>query len=167
MVDRHEDPEDSTRLRMRVSHLEEEWEAILDEWDDLGNIQSVEDELFQLIIQTHAAIEDLSTHLILVFVVKEEFQNGAFNYLYSGMSQGHREQFLISCGIISKQTQGRLANFRGLRNEVAHGTYFQLDWWRDDVPERMNLAFEVLNRMTDAFTDREFIEDICAGEASI
>ena len=122
MVDRHEDPEDSTRLRMRVSHLEEEWEAILDEWDDLGNIQSVEDELFQLIIQTHAAIEDLSTHLLLVFVVKEEFENSAFNYGYSGMSQGHREQVLISWGIISKQTQGRLGNVRGARNGVAHGT---------------------------------------------
>ncbi|CQH64085.1 uncharacterized protein HHUB_4272 (plasmid) [Halobacterium hubeiense] len=167
MADRYQDSDDSTRLRMRVSHLEEDWESILDEWDDWGNIGSVKDELFQLIIQTHAVIEDLSTHLILVFVIKEEFQNGAFDYLYSGMSQGHREQLLVNCGILSKQTQGRLANFRGLRNEVAHGTHFHLDWWRDDVPERMNIAFEILDRMTDAFTDRELIDDIYAGEDAI
>lgn len=163
----NEDEYDSSRLRLKVSNLQEEWEELLEEWDDCGNIRSIEDDLLRLIIQTHAAIEDLTAHLIRVFVIKEEFHERAFDYLYSDMSQSHREKFLVECGILSNQTQGKISHFRGLRNEVAHGAYMQLDWYRGDVPEKMNTAFEALNLMTEAFTDREFIKEIYQGESAI
>lgn len=164
MDDYSESAEDLGRLRLKVSHLKEDWEEICDEWDDWGNIQSVEDDLIPLIISTHAAIEDLTAHLILAFVIQEEFSEGAFRYIYSEMSQSHREQLLVRCGVLSNQTRGKLSDFKGLRNDVAHGTFLQLDWYRDDIPERMDLAFEVLNRFEEGFTNSELIERIYDGE---
>lgn len=155
-----ESVEDLSRLRLKVSQLEDEWREMQDEWDDRGNIQSVEDDLIPLIISTHAAIEDVTAHLILAYVIEESVADGAFDYIYSGMSQSHREELLVKCGVLSNRTRGRISNFRGLRNKVAHGTFQQLDWYRDDVPERMDIAFDVLNSFEKAFTDPDVIESI-------
>ena len=162
-----ESPRDLSRLRLKIKQLGEEWQEIYEEWDDLGNIQSVEDDLIPLIISTHAAIEDITTHLILTYVITDEFSEGAFDYIYSGMSQSHREELLVKCGILSNKTRGRLSNFKGLRNNVAHGTFQQLDWYRDDVPEKMNTAFDILNSFEDAFTDMEVIESLYKGEEAL
>lgn len=162
-----ESEKDLTRLRLKIGQLEEEWEEIYESWDDWGNIQAVEEDLIPLIISTHAAVEDLTTHLILAYVVQEEFADGAFEYVYSEMSQAHREQLLVQCGILSKQTRGKIGNFRGLRNEVAHGTFMQLRWHRDNIPEKMNLVFEVLNSFEEAFTDGDLIDDIYEGEEKL
>lgn len=162
-----ESEDDLDRLRLKTGNLEDQWKEIEENWDPLGNIRSVEDDLIPLIISTYAAIEDLTAHLILAFVTRDEFSDGAFDYFYSGMSQSHREELLVKCGILSSQTRGKIGNFKSLRNEVAHGTFMQLDWHRDDVPEKMNLAFEVLNRFEKAFTDIEFIEEIYKGEDKI
>jgi len=162
-----ESAEDLSRLRMKIGQLEEEWEKIYENWDHRENIQSVEDELIPLIISTHAAIEDLTAHLILAFVIKEEFSEGAFEYIYSEMSQSHREQLLVKCGVLSNQITGKLGNFKCLRNDVAHGTFLQLDWYRDDVPERINIAFEVLNSFEEAFTDSELIDRIYKGKEAL
>ena len=127
----------------------------------------MQDDLIPLIISTHAAIEDITAHLILAFVVKEEVAEGAFEYIYSGMSQSHREEFLVRCGILSNQTCGKISEFKGLRNDVAHGTFQQLDWYRDDIPERMNTAFEVLNRFENAFTDSQLIDSLIEGDETL
>lgn len=155
-----ESAEDLSRLRLKIGLLEEEWREIDENYDHRKNIQAVEDDLIPLIISTHAAIEDLTAHLILAFVVKEEFSEEAFDYFYSVMSQSHREELLVKCGVLSNQTRGKIGNFKSLRNDVAHGTFMQLDWYRDDVPEKMNLAFEVLDLFEDAFTDTELIDNI-------
>ncbi|AAV45600.1 unknown [Haloarcula marismortui ATCC 43049] len=162
-----ESAENLDRLRLKIGHLEEEWQEIYENWDDRENIRSVEEDIIPLIISTHAAIEDLTAHLILAFVVKDSFSERAFEYFYSGMSQSHRERLLVNCEILSNQTQGRISNFKGLRNDVAHGTFMQIGWHRDDVPKKMNDAFEVLNKFERAFTDREFIEEIYQGNNKI
>ncbi|MFC6904015.1 hypothetical protein [Halalkalicoccus tibetensis] len=155
-----ESEDDLSRLRLKIGHLEKEWSEMCDSWDDRGNIRSIEDDLIPLIISTHAAIEDLTAHLIITFVIKRKFSEGAFEYVYSGMSQSHREQLLANCGILSNETRGKLSDFKGLRNDVAHGTFMKLDWYRDNIQEKMDAAFEVLNAFEEAFTNSDLIDDI-------
>ncbi|NEU56279.1 hypothetical protein [Halorussus sp. MSC15.2] len=162
-----ESPRKLSRLRLKIGDLEEKWQEMNEEWDDWGNIQSVEDDLFPLIISTHAAIEDITTHLILAYVVKDEVAEGAFEYIYSGMSQSHREELLVKCNILSNETRGKISRFKGLRNKVAHGTFQQLDWYRDEIPEKMDIAFEVLDSFEKAFTDRDLIDAIEEGEETL
>ncbi|WP_436931506.1 hypothetical protein [Halosimplex halobium] len=151
-------------LRSMIESLEDDWRAMESDWDDLGNINDVEDELIPLVISTYAAIEDITSHVLVAYVVKDGISNTAFDYIYSDMSQSHREQFLIRCNLLSRQTRGKIGNFRALRNKIAHGSTERLDWYRDDVPHRMNLAFEVLDLFTAAFTDSEFIDELVRDE---
>ena len=158
---------DRSQLRLAIKNFNKQWKTIHDDWNDYGNISDVKDELIPLIINTHAAIEDITAHTIVVYVVKDEFATDSFNYFYGQMSQSHRETLLVESGILSKNTRGKLGEFRALRNKVAHGTSERLDWYRDDVPERMNGAFEALDRFTSAFTDQQLIEDIYTGQTKL
>jgi len=151
-------------LRVAIDEFEDDWRRMHSEWDDLGNIEAVEDELIPLVISTYAAIEDITTHVLIAYVIKDSVSNSAFDYIYSDMSQSHREQFLIRCNILSRQTRGNIGEFRALRNKIAHGTSERLDWYRDDIPKRMNLAFEVLNQFTVAFTDPDRIDELVNNE---
>lgn len=162
-----ESEDDLSRLRLKIGYLEKEWSEICGSWDNRGNVRSLEDDLIPLIISTHAAIEDLTAHLIIAFVIKEEFSEGAFEYVYSGMSQSHREQLLANCGILSNETRGKLSDFKGLRNDVAHGRFMKLDWYRDDIQEKMDAAFDVLNAFEEAFTNPGLIEDIYEGDKAL
>ena len=156
-----------TQLRLAIDHFDKQWGIILDDWNELGDISDVRDDLIPLIINIHAAIEDITAHAIVEYLVKDEFTSDSFDYFYEQMSQSHRERLLVECDILSKETRGKMSEFRALRNKVAHGTSERLDWYRDDVPERMNCAIEVLDRFTSAFTDQSLIEDLYTGQAKL
>ncbi|MDB2272842.1 hypothetical protein PM032_17910 [Halorubrum ezzemoulense] len=43
-----ESDKDLSRLRLKIKHLENDWRKILENWDDRGNINSIEDDLIAL-----------------------------------------------------------------------------------------------------------------------
>lgn len=152
--------DDQERLLNQRSYLKHKHGLLVDKWDEFGSIGAIEDELYQVIINTHAAIEEATTHIIINYVIDDGFSDSAYNYVYSNMSQHHREKLLSECGILSNKTKGEMSYFRSLRNKVAHEPFARLDWNQDDIGEKLEDGITALDKLTEGATDAGLISEI-------
>jgi len=148
------------QLVRQAKYLEHKVETIIDDWREFGNIEAIKDDLNLVVITTHAAIEDATAHLITRHVIDDKFSDEAHDYVYSNMSQSHREQLLVSCGILSDSTRGKLGQFRGIRNAVAHEPFARLDWEEENVGKKLREATTALEHLTDATVDDGWMNEI-------
>ncbi|KAB1197732.1 MULTISPECIES: hypothetical protein [Haloferax] len=155
-----EETEQNKTLMRQANYLSHKCDTIIDDWHEFGTMGAIKDDLNLFIITTHAAIEDVTTHIIIRHVIDEQFTDAAFDYVYSSMSQSHREQLLAECGILSDTTRGRLGEFRGLRNSVAHVPFVQLNWKDQNIEEKLVNATKALERLTHAALDEGRITEI-------
>ena len=125
-------------------YLKSKGEKIIDKWEEFGSIDAIEDDLFLFVIETHGAIEEYTTRALCQQIIKDSYSDDAFEYVYSDMSQYHREKLLSQCGILEDTLSNDLDHFRGLRNQIAHNRGRGLDWEDDDIEETIRDAIEVL-----------------------
>jgi abortive infection bacteriophage resistance protein len=125
-------------------YLKSKGEKIIDKWEEYGSIDAIEDDLFLFVIETHGAIEEYTTRALCQQIIKDSYSDNAFEYVYSDMSQYHREKLLSQCGILEDKLSNDLDHFRGLRNQIAHNRGRGLDWEDDDIEETIRDAIEVL-----------------------
>jgi hypothetical protein len=149
--DRYE--QQNRRLMEQVEYLERKVGAIIDDWREFRDIKAISDDLNLVIITIHAAIEESTALLITRHVIDNRISEGAHDYVYSNMSQSHREQLLVDCGILSESTRGTFGQFRGVRNVVAHEPFTQLNWEERNIGKKLQEATTALSRLTDAATD--------------
>ena len=108
-------------------------EKIIDKWGEFGSMTAIKDELFLFVIETYGEIEELTARIICRNIINEEYSDDAFDYVYSEMSEFHREKLLNHCGILENDISSDLDDFRGLRNKIAHKRGRGLDWQEDEI----------------------------------
>lgn len=133
---------------IQSNHIDYQGKLIIDKWCEFGEMSAIHDDLFKFIIQTHAVIEELTAGIITKYVIEDEYSDAAYEYVYSGMSQHHREKLLSECGILEDSIKGYLGNFRGLRNRIAHKPEMNIDWAEDDIEDRIKLSIEIVEDLT-------------------
>ena len=124
--------------------IENRGKKLINKWGEFGEMSAVKDELFLFVIEAHGAIEELSARIICKQVINEDYSERVFDYVYSDMSQHHREKFLKECGILNNDILGRLSEFRRLRNRIAHNRGKNLDWQEDNIPDKIRIAIRAL-----------------------
>lgn len=118
-----------------TNYINFEWkgEKIIDNWEEFGSMDAIKDDLFLFVIETHGNIEELTTKIICQQVIDDDYSDDAFNYVYSEMSEIHREKLLSNCGILEDTLPNALDDFRRLRNQIAHNRGRGLDWQDDEI----------------------------------
>lgn len=101
---------------LRVEH---QGETLIDKWREFGSFDDIKSDLFVFVMEANGVIEEHTTRIVCNEVISDDFSNVAFDYVYSQMSQGHREILLSECGILT-EVWNELDEFRHLRNEIAH-----------------------------------------------
>lgn len=127
-------------------HVESAGEKVIDKWREFGEISAVKPDLFLFVLEAHGAIEQYSSKVICECVIRDEYSDDAFEYVYGSMSQHHRQRLLSKCGIL-KQLWNELDNFRRLRNEIAHNRGQNIDWCDDNVEEAIRIAITAVKSL--------------------
>ncbi|MFB6188172.1 MAG: hypothetical protein ABEI86_15090 [Halobacteriaceae archaeon] len=115
--------------------IEAKGEKLIDKWNEFGSMDAIEEDLFLFVIEAHGAIEELTTRAICQHIINDSYSDDAFEYVYSDMSEYHREKLLSKCGILEDTLPNDLDRFRGLRNQIAHNRGRNLNWQDDDIEE--------------------------------
>ena len=118
-------------------------EKVIDKWNEFGEMSAIEDDVFLFVIEANGAIEQHSSRIICDYVISDEYSDDAFEYVYSQMSQTHRERLLSQCGILN-DLWGNLNKFRHLRNKIAHDRGEGIDWYGDNIEECINDAMDAV-----------------------
>lgn len=160
MAESDDSEEQDKQLMRQARYLSHKSEVIIDDWREFGNMGAIKDDLNLFIITTHAAIEDATTHVITRYVIDDRLSEDAYNYVYSNMSQSHREQLLTECGILSESTRGKFGHFRGLRNAVAHEPFVQLNWREQNIEDKIQGATTALERLTWGALDEDRMNEV-------
>jgi len=124
--------------------IEKQGEILIDKWKEFGSMDAIKDDLFLFVIEAHGVIEELTTRAICQNIIDDGYSSDAFNYVYSDMSQYHREKLLSQCGILDETLPNSLDNFRGLRNQIAHNRGRNIDWKGDNVEETVREAIDTV-----------------------
>lgn len=154
-----EDRYDIDELGRLIVYLGRRQDEIIEKWGEFGDIGTVREELTVFVITAHATIEELSTQIITDHVLNFKFSDRAYDYVYSGMSQSHREKLLSECGILSDQFCGKLGEFKGFRNRISHDPYPKIDWQDDGVEEKLKLAMNCIEKQYMLLKEEEVIDN--------
>jgi len=127
--------------------IEAQGENLIEKWEEFGSMDDVEDDLVLFVIEAHGAIEGLTSRTICNQIMDDEYSTEAFEYVYSDMSEFHREKLLNQCGILDDTLPNDLDDFRGLRNDIAHNRGRGLDWRDDDIETTIRDVIEVVKEL--------------------
>jgi len=139
-------------------------EKILEIWDEFEDVDMLRDEIKLFIVTAYATIEELTAEIISNHIIEEDFSDQIHDYIYSRMSQSHREQLLNKCGIYDDIFIGHLAEIRALRNKLAHEHKPSLDWEDDRIEDRMDLAINILKVLYYSYPEEEVIKKASTGD---
>lgn len=143
--------------------LRDRRDAIVDYYEEEGGIDR--EKLRSFVVFSHATIETYSAKLIRKYVIETRFESSVWEYLHNNMSQGHRENLLEKAGIFDGNTTS--SELRGLRNTLAHSTHEPIDWEQDNVEDTLEEAIDVIDRLHDALTNEDIIEEVLESDQGL
>ncbi len=144
------DEERREALEFRAKYVSRKAEGLIRKQKETSVYIDASEGVNEYLLTAYATIEGMTAEALMKFVIKDEVEEGAFEYLDGKMSQSHRETLLMDSGILSGQTKGKIDILRSKRNEVAHQPSPNFDWYGDSIYEVMEATIEIVDAFTEA-----------------
>lgn len=139
---------DETAIPFPKGVVEARKEAVEDLYEEKGTVSTeVTKELRAFVLFGYGFIELYTSEIILKYIIDDEMEAEARDYISNSMSQNHRERLLQQVGIFNDQTRSAIGDVRGLRGDLAHNPMASLDWEEKRVEPRMEKIIEVMSRL--------------------